>query len=64
MPDQIVITELQLLERLVREDTRNTAQLARDADVGYFWLRKFRNGKIKSPGYEPARKLLLHLCSQ
>jgi hypothetical protein len=63
MADDASITYLQLLHRLLREDVRNTARLAREAGVGYFWLRKMRSGEVKQPSFEPTIKLLLFLCS-
>ena len=34
--------------------------LADEADVGYEWLRKFKNDKIPSPGVDKIDKLLAH----
>lgn len=49
-----------LLERtkeLLAKDPRNTALLAREAGVGYFWLRKFRAGFISKPGVQLIEQL-------
>lgn len=61
MADPIEISELQLLKLLLANDQRNSAELARAAGVGYFWLRKLRTGRTKAPSFEPTRKLLVFL---
>ena len=35
---------------LLAKDKRKNATLSRLANVGYYWLRKLRLGKIKNPG--------------
>lgn len=62
MPQKhLQIVELPLLLKLLDDDPRNSAEIARAAGVGYFWLRKLRTRKTKAPSFEPTRKLLLFL---
>lgn len=42
---------------LLMRDKRSTNEVAAQADVPFYWLRKFRTGEIRSPGADKVQKL-------
>lgn len=43
-------TLLESTHALLAKDKRNLMQLAKDTDLGYHWLHKFRSGRVRNPG--------------
>ena len=57
---RIPLMEKSLLDRtldLLRKDKRNLSQLATESGLGYFWLRRVKNGSIANPGIRQIEKL-------
>lgn len=54
---------LKTTKELLADCKLSAERLAQDAGVGYYWLRKFRQGKIANPGIQNLQKLHDHLVA-